>query len=112
MNAENQLLQPTGQATPNTQNAQVAPGLNITQTGDQLQYSDQSLFSGASNRQIVVLKESSAVAGATTTASVNTTQSNSYSAPIVFFGIGLLITISLLIVIKIQSKKQDNLTNG
>ena len=113
MNAENQLLQPTGQATPDTKNDQVAPGLNITQPGDQLQYSDQSLFLGASNKEIVVLKQNGTVASATTTPVESLAQQNSYSAYIVVLG-GLLILVAITyIVFKSKFKRQDsNIENG
>lgn len=113
MNAENQLLQPTGQATPNTQNAQVAPGLNITQTGDQLQYTDQSLFSGVSNKQIVVLKQNGTVAAATTTPDSSLAQQSSDSSLVFILSFLLLFTVVALIIIKIKSKNQDsNVENG
>ncbi len=55
MDNSNQVLQPTGQAAPQTSNQQFVPPLNITQSANNLQQNNTpSLYLGQSNSSITL----------------------------------------------------------
>lgn len=106
MNTESQLLQPTGQATPETRNEQVAPGLNFTQSGNQLQTTNPSLFLGVSNTQISVPVQSDSTSTVSTSQPYQAKESN-YSL-VIGIGVIFLIVAIVVTVIKLKSLAKTN----
>lgn len=94
MDNTNQVLQPTGQAAPQTSNQQFVPPLNITQSANNLQQNDTpSLYLGQSSSQITLpdgtkTENSTSTNITSNTAAINANETTSKT--------GFLIAASLL----------------